>query len=377
MQENPKSWSSRVPQLDGLRGIAVGLVVLFHYGADEIPVIRSIASRGWVGVDLFFVLSGFLIGGIVIANKEADNLFSVFYLRRFLRIFPLYYLLLGTVAMLMWADWMPRSEHRGLFFYFVYLQNIIGFLTGYPGDPGPVWLQPTWSLAIEEQFYLILPALVVLTPSRLLKRVLVIGILIPISMRIIGFLIPVEDPRDFALFFSLCRCDALFYGVLLAWMVHNGHTSISIKTRIVCCYAGAAALLLGFLATYRYDSLVFTVGLSLLGPLFFCVVALSIMHEHGPVAQITKIKLLRWVGIRTYAIYLFHMPALSSVSALFKLIGVNPHGLTRPLALTLTLVCAAASWHLIEAPLIGLGHKLKYGRGAKPLVLTLDEFPAR
>ena len=361
----------RIPQLDGLRGIAVGMVVLFHYGEGlgDVPVLGAIASRGWVGVDLFFVMSGFLIGGIVIANKDADNLFSVFYFRRFLRIFPLYYLLLSAVAIFIWVGWMPQPGGRGLIFYVVYLQNIVGVITG---DPGPVWLQPTWSLAVEEHFYLLLPTLVVLTPSRYFKQVLIAGILIAISMRVLGYLIPINHPRDFALFFTPCRSDGLFYGVLLAWMIRVGHTSVPVDRRIIYCYLGFATFLFVFLLAHQTEFLLFTVGLSVLGPLFFCVVALSIMHERGPVALITKAKLLRWVGIRTYAIYLFHVPALVSVGSFFHLTGISPHGLTRPLALALTFVCATASWSMIEAPLIALGHRLKYGRGATPLVLTLE-----
>src|SRR5258708_38376677 len=96
--------SARVGQLDGLRGVAVGLVVLFHYGSaiTGSRLLLPIISRGWVGVDLFFVMSGFLIGGIVVANRDAVNFYSVFYLRRFLRIFPLYYFLLTVVALSFW-----------------------------------------------------------------------------------------------------------------------------------------------------------------------------------------------------------------------------------------------------------------------------------
>jgi peptidoglycan/LPS O-acetylase OafA/YrhL len=183
----------------------------------------------------------------------------------------------------------------------------------------------------------------------------------------------VKDPRDFALFFTLCRGDGLLYGVLLAWMIRSGQTSIPLNVRIALCYAGLAVFALGFLMVYRVDYLLFTVGLSLLGPLFFCTVALSIMHERGPLAAVTKTGLLRWIGIRTYAIYLFHIPALLSVRGFFELTDINPHGLVRPIALALTLACAAASWRLLEAPLINLGHRLKYGRGAKQLILRLSD----
>jgi peptidoglycan/LPS O-acetylase OafA/YrhL len=129
-------------------------------------------------------------------------------------------------------------------------------------------------------------------------------------------------------------------------------------------------LFLVFILASRTD-LLFTIGLSLLGPMFFCVVAVSVMHENGPVSRLTKSSALRWLGTRTYSIYLFHMPVLSSFNKLFELTKVNSHGLNPLLALGVTLGCATASWYLIEAPLIKRGHRLKYGNGAKPLVLTM------
>ena len=106
---------ARVPQLDGVRGVAVGLAVFFHYCSDvNLPIVARLAAGGWVGVDLFFVLSGFLIGGIVLANRDAVNLFAVFYFRRFLRIFPLYYALLITVTLSVWLQWMSPPENRPL-----------------------------------------------------------------------------------------------------------------------------------------------------------------------------------------------------------------------------------------------------------------------
>jgi peptidoglycan/LPS O-acetylase OafA/YrhL len=324
-----------------------------------------------VGVDLFFVMSGFLIGGIVIANKDAANFYSVFYVRRMLRIFPLYYLLLSVVAICVWASWIPRPQHGGLILYAIYLQNIVTALTH---DYGLVWLQPTWSLAVEEHFYFLLPILVALTSPRYLKYILIGGIIIATSMRVLGYLIPVEYPRDFARFFTLCRIDDLFYGVLLANIIRDERIAAAMQRAIVCFYIAAGVLCATFLFVSHIDYhfpgeiLLSSVGLSLLGPLFVCVVVLAIIHDRGWVARFTKAKMLRWIGTRTYAIYLFHMPAFQSVGAFLRHIKLERDGLSQLLALVLTLTCATASWHLIEAPLINLGHKRKYGAGAKPTV---------
>ena len=362
----PSQTSDRIAQLDGLRGIAVSLVVLFHYGAGfpAGSMLDAIASRGWIGVDLFFVMSGFLIGGIVIANKNTGNLLLVFYTRRFLRIFPLYYALLAAVGIL--ALLHPMPDLRNLAFYALYTQNNLFGLTGDPGSP---WLQPTWSLAIEEQFYLILPAIVLLTSPKSLKVTLVAGIVAAFFLRVLGYLIPVKDPQAFALFLTPCRCDGLFYGVLLAILIRDGVAPRLIKL----LYVGFGLCIVGFVATSGGNSVLFAVALSLLGPAFFCAVALSIVHRDGPIAWVTQIRMLRWLGIRTYAIYLFHMPALMVARGVFKAAANHSSGLSVFPALALTLFGAAASWRFVEAPLIRFGHRTKYENAAKPIVSAPDE----
>jgi peptidoglycan/LPS O-acetylase OafA/YrhL len=319
-------------------------------------------------------MSGFLIGGIVVANRDAANFYSVFYLRRFLRIFPLYYFLLAVVAISVWVGWMPHPSHDKLISYFVYLQNIAIALTH---DYGLTWLQVTWSLAVEEHFYLILPILVVLTPPKFLSRVLVAGILIAILSRIFGYAIPVSYPRDFARFFTVCRIDDLFYGVFLAVIVRSEKMAAGIRGNRAYFYFGAALFAAGFLTASHFDYrfpneiLLSTVGPSLLSPLFLCIVVLAVMHEGSWVSRVMGNRFLGWVGKRTYAIYLFHIPAISLLGAAFRYYGFPHFGIVLALsALCLTLGAASLSWWLIEAPLIKYGHRHKYGRGAKPLVLS-------
>ncbi len=148
-----------MPALDGIRGIAVSLVLLCHFvGAYEPTttvggIVYAVLRSGWCGVDLFFVLSGFLITGILVETKTAPNFFRSFYMRRFLRIFPLYYALLfvwfgvlGSLAARFGWDAYAIGRDRQLW-YWAYLGN---------------WLRPSrelvgaiahlWTLAIEEQF---------------------------------------------------------------------------------------------------------------------------------------------------------------------------------------------------------------------------------
>jgi peptidoglycan/LPS O-acetylase OafA/YrhL len=164
----------RIHQLDGLRGLAVLFVVSFHYinnqlGASDPATLSGTENLlakatyfGWVGVDLFFVLSGFLIGTILITNRGSVNYFKIFCERRFFRIAPIYYILLLIFFFLKKSDldasytFMFQNDIP-LYYCFLMIQN---FAMAQCAHFGSGVLTPTWSLAVEEQFYLVLPLIV-------------------------------------------------------------------------------------------------------------------------------------------------------------------------------------------------------------------------
>ncbi len=138
-----------IPELDGLRGIAILLVMVHRFWPRSgTGVMADAAGAGWIGVDLFFVISGFLITGILLDTKDEPGYFKNFYARRVLRIFPLYYLFVGAVLV---AFSGPEfNAHAGSpIWYLVHLGNVPESLLG---NDVPYWLAPVWSLAIEEQF---------------------------------------------------------------------------------------------------------------------------------------------------------------------------------------------------------------------------------
>ena len=156
----------RCAQLDGVRGVALAMVLVWHCFCCQVdaesPVIVGSVSRafslGWSGVDLFFVLSGFLIAGILLDHQKTSNYFRVFYLRRTCRIFPLYFLLLGAFVCLYRTPLAASDSFRWLFenphpirSYATFTQNIF---MATRGSFGPHWLGITWSLAVEEQLTL-------------------------------------------------------------------------------------------------------------------------------------------------------------------------------------------------------------------------------
>ena len=166
--------STRIPALDGLRGIAILLVLIVHtisdFHFDHHPVLTwlvRMSRLSWSGVDLFFVLSGFLIGGILLDARDSPNYFKTFYIRRAYRILPLYFVVLilawltfesGQLGWLRgaWAELF--SGRISWWTFFTFTQNIAMALIGpFIGRAG---LSQTWSLAVEEQFYLTLPLVV-------------------------------------------------------------------------------------------------------------------------------------------------------------------------------------------------------------------------
>ena len=159
-------------RIDGLRGIAIIGVLLFHLGSKLPALHLEFASRyGWAGVDLFFVISGFLITGILLDSIGSEHYFRNFYVRRVLRIWPLYFALLAFVFVLL--PWIMPALRERIFSqchpwqsYLVFAQNF--FVRDF--GIGPVGV--TWSLAIEEQFYLMWPLIILLFPRRLLPAFL-------------------------------------------------------------------------------------------------------------------------------------------------------------------------------------------------------------
>src|SRR5580704_18831604 len=225
--------TARIPELDGLRGVAISLVVVFHSfyyspppGHHPTGLIRStfvflerFFAIGWTGVDLFFVLSGFLIGGILLDVRASPNYFKTFYIRRFFRIVPLYYLwLFCLIALVFLGDSFFPSQTQStqpaidwqIWAHFLFLQNLwsnhYSTLAGW-------WLAVTWSLAIEEQFYLAAPFLVRFLSRQYLIIFLSFVILAAPCCRILArTLVPISSDAIYRL--TPFRADAVALGIL-------------------------------------------------------------------------------------------------------------------------------------------------------------------
>ncbi len=220
----PLNLSGRIPELDGIRGLAIGMVLLWHYFVY--PATAALATAApttalsyalvfgrltWTGVDLFFVLSGFLIGGILLDARKAANYFQVFYTRRFFRIVPIYAALLlvfpSLITVMEWShpgnfNWLT-ADALPWYSYWTFTQN---FWMAAAATLGANALGITWSLAIEEQFYLTLPLLVRLLAGRRLLVCVLTGIfLAPLArITILHFW-----PYNWVAAFALMPCRAV------------------------------------------------------------------------------------------------------------------------------------------------------------------------
>src|SRR5260370_8388880 len=216
--------AGRIPELDGMRGIGIGMGVMGECFAMVSRPGSALAYAlvplrlDWTGVDLFFVLSGFLIGGILLDARGSSNYFRVFYTRRFFRIVPIYAAFLLCVALAMYLSrvgMIGRYEEifggRLPWAYFVtFLQNIGMCLYNMWGT---FPLAVTWSLAVEEQFYLTLPLVIRFLDRRALLRFILFAIVAAPLLRLFFFH---RDPAHLFAWYTLmpCRADALLLGVL-------------------------------------------------------------------------------------------------------------------------------------------------------------------
>jgi peptidoglycan/LPS O-acetylase OafA/YrhL len=366
---SPLDGSRRIPQLDGLRGIAIAMVVAYHYAAAEIgPVPRfpifvsGPLNLGWSGVDLFFVLSGFLIGGILLDARESSNYFRVFYTRRVCRIFPVYFTFL--VLFFIAAHFSRSPELQHVFGPSIpwlacatFTQN---FWMAIRHSGGGAALNPIWSLAVEEQFYLTLPALIYFVPPRRLIWFLTAGILLAPLIRLSIFL---TNPRQIlAIAFLLpCRMDSLLFGVTAAYFLRQPGRWEFVRARrrhlwtVLEVLTGVCAFFL--LSPSTYSPPMMLVGFDCLGLFYTAVLMLALVDD--VVAGFLRTKWLMSLGTISYCVYLIHQLVFAETYLLLKGHASSWASTAIP-ALVFTILIARLSWEVVEKPLVGFGHRESY-----------------
>jgi peptidoglycan/LPS O-acetylase OafA/YrhL len=350
----------RITELDGVRAIAVGLVFLNHFAPTKsAPWLDFPRNLGWVGVDIFFVLSGFLVTAILLkAVGNREGYFRNFYTRRALRIFPLYYLLLtGSLAIMLAAkDGAPLREMQlswgSPFWLYAYLGNV---LTAVTNVSPPDFFVPMWSLHVEEQFYLVLPLLVLFLSRANLKRALIAAVILAPAIRgLLDWSHPGLPLLQFMLF--PCRMDSLALGGLLAMAQVDQDTMKRWRWPLVVT---TACMLLIAVETFRRGGGTFdghverTIGYTLFDVACLAFI-MSVLSLRGTAATAwLNWRPLQYVGMISYGFYLLQYPANGLFNRTAYLMGISTAALEDTLVKflavgTICLVLSTISWYLWE-----------------------------
>jgi len=370
---------ARIPELDGIRGMAILLVLYLHFVVNPItdwsnPLLRFLARNGlhaWSGVDLFFVLSGFLIGGILIDAKGSENYFRTFYIRRFFRILPIYILIWVGYFALRAAVPAIKANYVAPLPWYIYAGFLQNFWLSF--HPWNTFLDHSWSLAVEEQFYLTLPAVIWLTPPRILWKVISVLAAASVAVRCIGYALYYPDWKAAAYVLMICRADALLLGVLAALAVRSQRTTAVLACRKwllpVVVLAGFAFVAASTLKRWDMGSSVMcTVGYTVNAILYSSVLLLAVTDGDSVFARLFRLRVLRWLGTIAYCLYLVHLDIQALVYRLFGY--AHPRLFTAydlvPLtaSLAVALLLSQLSWKYFESVLVGFGHRFTYKRSA-------------
>ena len=371
----------RVNELDGLRGIAVIMVIALHTfnranvftHHETLYFITSLTSIGWVGVDIFFVLSGFLITSILLRTREREGYFKNFYMRRVLRIFPLYFFCVAIIIFLTptldpdFSSQIPRV----LPILILYQQNWIGIFGG-------VWLTQylsvTWSLAIEEQFYFVWPAIVYFMRKEVLIKTSIGIIVLSILVRILGVLFW-DNVSQVTLFFfynTFTRFEQLVFGALLAiaftfrgWKERLRPISFPVFLISLIAFLTLCIISLPNDPHPAHNNIPLTIaGYTLASVFSAALIAFLLLNNKKTVAhKFFQNSFLVFYGKHSYAMYLIHLPvALILLDALWHtgIRGWKMYSVYIVLTYGITAILSLLTWHLLEKHMLNLKKYFEY-----------------
>lgn len=345
-----------MPGIDGLRAIAVIGVILYHL---NIPWFQG----GFSGVTVFFVLSGYLITDILIDEWNKNNKIDYFrfMIRRFRRLAPALLSMIFIVTLMVIVTNHPSFDKLRSDFFpsLLYVTNwwYIFHEVSYFDNFGPASpLTHLWSLAMEEQFYLIWPLLVILGFAFIKRkwfRVLAILVGVVLSAWLMAILYaPGEDPSR-VYYGSDTRAFSLLLGAVLAYVWPSQRLSKTLPrhARWVLDIVGITGLLLliiMFMVTSEFDSFHYQGGMLLLSGIATLVTA-ALAHPASMLAKWLSMKPLQWIGVRSYGIYLWHYPIIILTTPIINTNGINGWRITVQIAAT--LIISALSYHFVETPI--------------------------
>jgi peptidoglycan/LPS O-acetylase OafA/YrhL len=350
------------PSLDIVRGIAVTMVILYH-----VFWYVSFFRLGWIGVDLFFVLSGYLITDILLRSRENRYYFSKFYIKRILRIFPVYYLVLFaffSLSPVFFSIKLPGSTYtyynHNQIWYWLFIQN---WLTVWKGTPTEPYLLHFWSLAIEEQFYILWPVtLYFIKQLETLKKLIILLIFIALLLRISICILHPQQTEELY-YNTFTRMDSLLFGCLI---------SIQVKQEILIPTTFIKLIILSFIAliftsitllgNVQHDNRIFvTIGYTISAAFFGIIIYLLVTYEKKLDALIKNGKVFSFLAKISYSLYIIHLPVylitayiLSHNQTLFLPLLVRQKVSISLFSLLITLLLSIASFNIIEKRFLSL-----------------------
>lgn len=361
--------SGRIRELDGVRGLAILMVLVWHFFSGHgheyaegslLSFLQIPASVFWSGVDLFFVLSGFLIGGIILDNHHKPNFLKTFWVRRCCRILPVLFLLLlvcyGSAQLLdrerfawLYSDLMPGWS------YPTFTQNLF---MGARGTMGGNFLGITWSLAVEEQFYLFAPLLMVLIGRRFWLKAVIPLILLAFALRL-------AFSGWHTIVITVFRMDALLAGVLVAAAFRDPfiksamerYREVLLTGFIVLLMISGALIISDGFGVFKFTWFAF---------LYAWFLTVVLLYRETRVTGMLRLPALCFWGGIAYGLYMYHQGISGWLHGWLRA-GAEPAFDDR-LSMSVTLlaflsatVAAWISFRFFELPFLRLGKKTSYG----------------
>jgi peptidoglycan/LPS O-acetylase OafA/YrhL len=359
-------------ELDGIRGLAILLVIGFHFhayareGLSKLAIVGPATELGWCGVDLFFALSGFLITGILLDSVDSERRAWTFYIRRALRILPLYYAAIAVYFLVA----APHGHHVPVAEQFWYWAHLSNWRTAY----NPLQYPPLtifWSLAIEEQFYIVWPFVVWAVAPRTLFRICIVAALACLVLRnlpasqAMGVLYPNTMYR-----LTPFRVDTLLLGAIGALLYRAPDLRAGAKRYAGPCSAAFLVLFLGIAAFAQSPSphteAMTRFGYSAIAIAFAAFVVFAAVHAGGAgrINTVLRSPLLRGFGKYSYCIYVIHLVTFGRVfHPIADALGGSIIAEMAAGAASVGIMYAAAaiSWYGFEKHCIALGRRFTTG----------------
>lgn len=370
-----------IPALDGVRGFAAASVFVLHYGGGAqssfLPLrVLGVASHmGWAGVSLFFVLSGFLISGILWDSYHKAGWWRRFYVRRSLRIFPLYYLAI-TLAFAYWiSTGVPLAQLKALWVYLCYLSDVPIFQSQIDSLPISLPFIHFWSLAVEEQFYLFWPLVLALFVGRRRGAIRMCLALWVFSLLFRITILETHVAVEWGTKFLFGRAGELIAGAYVAMVVRGDQEERRRFFRLIPYLLPASLVALVAVIMVGHDTTLETPWMATAGLAVCSILSASIVGAcllPGAMQRFFSIPILRWLGKISYGFYIYHLLISNQLIALTYRFwpGMDRNvrlGVVSIIGLAATLAIASLSFYTYESFFLRLKERFT---GSKKLALV-------